>query len=103
MNAQDLLDDIQGFSRETSNGLVVDDKNSDGVAAIDLLQKLGLGEIVVKGAELRELAEESCNVEGRGGGEKEDDESEGEEGRGFGIHVRYKFIGIPILLIMYQI
>lgn len=64
MNAQDLFDNIQGFSRETSTSIVVDDKNSDGVAAIDLLEELGLGEIVVKGAKLREMAKEPCNIEG---------------------------------------
>jgi len=87
MNAQDLLDNIQGFSRKTSNGFVVDSKNSDGVADIDLLEELGLGEIVVKGAKLRELTKEPCNIEGRGGGEEKNDKSKGEERRGFGIHV----------------
>lgn len=87
MNAQDLLDNIQGFSREVSTGIIVDDKNSDGVATIDLLEELGLGEIVIKGAKLWEMAEEPCNIEGRGRGEENDDKSEGEERRGFGIHV----------------
>ncbi len=56
MDAQNLLDLVQGTSRETSNGFVVYCKDSDGVAAIDLLVQLGFSQIVIQGAELWEVA-----------------------------------------------
>jgi len=87
MDAQDVLDDIQGLSRETSKGLVIHDKDGDGIAAVDLLSELGLGEILFEGAELREAAEEPGDVEGRGGGGEQKEESKGKGERGLGIHV----------------
>lgn len=88
MDAQDILDRVQGFSRETSNGFVVDDEDGDGVAVVDLFGDLSLGQIVIEGAEIWVPAKELRDVEGGGGGGgEEEEESKGDDTRGFGIHV----------------
>lgn len=87
MDAQDLLDRVQGFSRNASDGFVVDGENGDCIATVDLLGDLSLGEIVIEGAEIWVAAEELRDVEGSGGGGEEKEESKGYETRGFGIHV----------------
>jgi hypothetical protein len=75
VEAQDHLDHVQGFSRYTSHGFVVNDKDGDGIAAVDLLGYLSLCEIVIEGAQLRVPAEEPGDVEGGGGRGEEEEES----------------------------
>ena len=74
VDAQDLLDRVQGLSRKTSNGFVFDDENGDGIASINLLGDLSLGEIVIEDAEIWVAAKELGDVEGGGGGGGEEKE-----------------------------
>lgn len=68
MSAEDLLDNIERILRDCCDGGVVEGEDGDGLASVDLFEEMSFGEIIIESTELRELIEESGDVEGGSGG-----------------------------------
>lgn len=64
VGADNGLDCIFGPAGDGADGGVVEGENCDGAAAIDLVCKLGFGDVVIEGTEFWVLAKESRDVEG---------------------------------------
>lgn len=91
MEAEDLLDDVHGLAGEGGDAGVVDGEDGDGLAVVDVLGELGLGEVVAEGAERGVLGEDFGDVKGSSGRreeEEEDEKREEENGKGRRIRIR---------------
>ena len=77
VNTEDVLYNVHGFSVDGGHAAVVDDKDGDGLLAVDLVGELSLGEVVIESAERWVIGEDSAYIKRCGGGkEKENEEKE---------------------------
>lgn len=64
MEREDILEGVEGelFRQERGHGSIVEGKNSNGFASVDVGSQVSEGEIVVEGGELRVFGEDACDV-----------------------------------------
>ncbi|KAL6964975.1 hypothetical protein U1Q18_036031, partial [Sarracenia purpurea var. burkii] len=79
VEAESVLDDGEGvFGSESGHGAVVQNEDSDGIAAVNFAVELCLGEVAIEEAVVRKGREDLCDIVGVGG-EGHERESEEQE------------------------
>lgn len=79
MDGDGILEGVAGEGGEGGDGGVIDHEDGNGLAAIDFIGHLCLGEVLGEGGVLRVWLEDLDNIQGgrRGGDEEEEEEDRG--------------------------